>query len=110
MFENILTNAVRHNKNLIMEIIVKISREQKNGLSYLKIEFLDNGIGVSDLSKEKIFQRGNSQEKGFHGMGLGLSLVSGIVKDYNGKIWVEDRVKGDYSKGSNFVLLIPEVD
>ena len=30
------------------------------------------------------------------------------IDQYNGKIWVEDRMKGDYSKGSNFILLIPE--
>ncbi len=36
------------------------------------------------------------------------SLVKRILKNYNGKIWVENRVKDDYSKGSNFNLLIPE--
>jgi len=29
---------------------------------------------------------------------------------YNGKIWIEDRIKGDYSKGSNVVALIPEAE
>ncbi len=47
--------------------------------------------------------------KSVHGMGLGLSLVIKIIESYNGKIWVKDRVKGDYMKGSNFILLIPEV-
>ncbi len=110
IFENILINAVRHNRNLIIEITVRISREQKKGINYLKIEFLDNGIGVDDTHKEKIFKRGYSEEKSVHGMGIGLSLVSGIIESYNGKIWVEDRVEGDRSNGSNFVLLIPEVD
>jgi signal transduction histidine kinase len=40
-------------------------------------------------------------------MGLGLSLVQKIVSKYNGKIWVEDKVKGEYSKGSNFIILLP---
>jgi PAS domain S-box-containing protein len=110
VFENLLINAIRHNKNSIIEITVRISRERKVGISYLKMEFLDNGFGVADSMKERIFQRGNSKEKGVYGMGLGLSLVRGIIESYNGKIWVEDRVKGDRSKGSNFVLLIPEVD
>ena len=110
MFENILSNAVKHNMNLIIEITVRISREQKEGSKYLKIEFLDNAKGVGDLSKEIIFKRGYSGDKGFHGIGLGLSLVSGIIESFNGKIWVEDRIKGDYSKGSNFVVLLPEVD
>jgi len=43
------------------------------------------------------------------GMGLGLSLVKKIIESYHGQIWVEDRVKGDSTRGSNFVLLIPEV-
>ena len=40
---------------------------------------------------------------------LGLSLVKRIIEIYNGKIWVEDRVKEVQVIGSNFVLLIPEV-
>jgi len=110
VFENLLINAIRHNQNLIIEITVRISRERNVGVNYLKMEFIDNGFGVADSMKEKIFQRGFNKEKGVYGMGLGLSLVRGIIETYNGKIWVEDRVKGDHSKGSNFVLLIPEVD
>jgi len=110
VFENLIINAISHNKNLIIEIIIKISKEQDLGISYHKIEFSDNGIGVDDSMKQKIFQRGYSKEKGDYGMGLGLTLVRRIIDTYNGKIWVEDRVRGDRSKGSNFVLLIPEVD
>ena len=39
---------------------------------------------------------------------ISLSLVKKIVDSYKGKIWVEDRIKGDYSKGSSFVILILE--
>ena len=41
-------------------------------------------------------------------MGLGLSLVAKLIQLCEGKIWVEDRIKNDYSQGSNFVILIPE--
>ena len=41
-------------------------------------------------------------------MGFGLSLVKRIILNYEGEIWVENNVKGDYTKGSNFILLIPE--
>ena len=71
------------------------------------MEFIDNGIGVPDERKKMIFKRGNRELKGSKGMGIGLSLVKKILKNYKGKIWVEDKVKGDYSKGSKFVLLIP---
>ena len=108
MFENLLINAIRHNKKLMREITIKISREQDSDIHYIKMEFIDNGIGVDDSMKKKIFQRGYSKEDVVYGMGLGLSLVRGIIETYNGKIWVEDRVIGDRSKGSNFVLLILE--
>jgi len=109
VFENILINAIRHNKSANMEIIVKISKEQRTSKKDLKIEFMDNGNGVEDDRKKKIFLRAYTEKKSVHGMGLGLSLVKKIIDSYNGKIWVEDRIKGDHSKGSNFVLLIPEV-
>ncbi|KKM90480.1 hypothetical protein LCGC14_1238270 [marine sediment metagenome] len=70
---------------------------------------MDNGIGVQDSKKEGIFLEGYKELKGGKGMGIGLSLITKIIKLYNGKIWVEDRTKGDYSKGSNFIVLIPEV-
>ncbi len=110
VFENILINAIKYNKSVIPEIEVKISKEQKLGVNYLKMEFQDNGVGISDPRKEKIFERGYGKNKDVHGRGLGLSLVKTIIDNFNGEIWVEDRINGDYSKGSNLVLLIPEAN
>jgi len=109
VFENILVNAIRYNENLVPEITVKISKTEQKNVNYLKLEFMDNGIGVQDSKKDKIFLEGFKELKGEKGMGIGLSLITKIISLYKGKIWVEDRVKGDYSKGSNFIMLIPEV-
>lgn len=108
LFENILVNAIKYNENPTVEILVKISKEKKESINYLKIEFIDNGIGIKDSRKSLIFKRGYNEETSVQGMGLGLSLVNKIIETYNGKIWVEDRVKGDCMKGSNFIILIPE--
>jgi len=109
VFENILINAVRYNESSTFEIIIKISKTEENGIKYGKMEIIDNGIGIEDVRKEKIFQRSYTKDKNVRGMGLGLSLVYKIIKSYKGKIWVENRVIHDYSQGSNFIVLIPEV-
>jgi signal transduction histidine kinase len=107
LFENILFNAINYNINPCVEINVKISEVTFNKIQFVKLEFIDNGIGVHTARKGLIFQRGNEKHKGGKGAGLGLSLVKKIIESYKGHIWVEDKVKGDYSKGSNFIILIP---
>lgn len=109
VFDNILNNAIKHNKNSSIEVKINFSKQEREDITYLKLEFTDNGRGVSDSRKEKIFNRGNVEISSVHGMGLGLSLAKKIIESYNGDIWVEDRVKGDHLQGSNFIILIPEV-
>ena len=106
-FDNILNNAVKYNSNENLEISIDISRIMIEEIKYIKMEFKDNGIGVADERKDSIFKKYEREHKGGKGMGVGLSLVKKIIKKYNGKIWVEDKVKGDYTKGSNFIILIP---
>lgn len=108
IFENIFNNAVKFNNNPVIDVNIYISKIQKDNIKYVKLEFIDNGIGIEDYRKEEIFQRAQIERKTTKGMGIGLSLVKKIVDSYNGEIWVEDRVKGDYAKGCNFVVVIPE--
>ncbi|MFX1281098.1 MAG: ATP-binding protein [Promethearchaeota archaeon] len=109
VFENILHNAIKYNKNKTVEIEINILREVIEQKKYVKLEFKDNGIGIFDENKENIFQKGFKRDKMVRGMGIGLSLVKKILKSYNGKIWVENRVNNDYEQGSNFIILIPEL-
>lgn len=107
-FENILFNAVKHNKKPQIEIDITVSKNQIEEMKFVKLEFKDNAKGISDKRKQIIFLRGKTKSNKEGGLGLGLSLVKVIIDSYEGKIWVEDRIKGDYKKGSNFVVLIPE--
>jgi len=107
VFENILINAVRYNEKSKIEIIIGIGKEEREDKNFIKMEFKDNGIGISDYRKNTIFERGSRKRYKSKGMGLGLSLVRKIIDSYKGDIWVEDRVMGDYKQGSNFVVLIP---
>ena len=105
-----LINAVKYNDNSTIEILITISKEQKDNINYIRIDSTDNGIGVEDARKEVIFLRAYNKDKSISGLGLGLSLVKKIIETYNGQIWVENRIEGDHSKGSNFVILLPEAD
>ncbi len=106
VFRNLLNNAVKYNDNPVIGIIINVSKEQKEGMNYMKLEFIDNGQGISNDRKPYIFKKGHEEYKGSKGMGIGLSLVTKIVESYEGKIWVEDKVKGDHTQGSNFIVLL----
>ena len=108
IFDNILINAIKYNDNFNIEITINILRETSEYISYVKLEFIDNAVGISDLKKEVLFKEGFRIEKGTKGMGLGLSLVHKIIQMYNGKIWVENKIKEDFTKGCKFIILIPE--
>jgi len=109
VFENLLNNGVKFNDNPRIDILIKISKFQKKGIKYIKMEFMDNGMGITDDRKKLIFQKTYKKDISVRGMGFGLSLVKKIMDSYNGEIWVEDNVIGDHTKGSNFIILIPEV-
>jgi PAS domain S-box-containing protein len=109
LFENILINAIRYNRNHSIQIIINISKRKNEDNNFIKLEFIDNGIGIPDTMKEKIFQRGYNAKEFVSGLGLGLTLVKKILNLYKGEIWVQDKIEGDYTQGSNFVILIPEV-
>ncbi|MFX0072398.1 MAG: sensor histidine kinase, partial [Candidatus Hermodarchaeota archaeon] len=109
VFKNLLYNSVKYNENEVIEILIKSSTIQKEDRRFLKLEFIDNGIGIPDFRKESIFMRGIKKAKSISGIGLGLSLVKKILNNYNAEIYVENRVSDDYTKGSNFIILFPEV-
>jgi len=110
VFENIMINAIQHNNNEKINIEIKIYRIQKQDIKYIKMEFRDNGMGVHDSMKNNIFNRGFREERSIQGMGIGLSLLKRIMKRYKGEIFVQDKILGDFTKGSNFVLLLREVE
>ncbi len=60
--------------------------------------------------KDKIFNRLQRGETSARGMGLGLYLVRSLVESYHGKVWVEDRIQGDHTKGSRFVVTLPAIE
>lgn len=98
---NIIGNSISHSGASKIEIKV-----EEDG-NYVKICVEDNGIGITDDVKEKIFKMGYKGEES-RGSGLGLYLAKKIVENMGGKIKVKDRVKEDHTKGVAFEIYIPK--
>ncbi|MFX1383551.1 MAG: sensor histidine kinase, partial [Promethearchaeota archaeon] len=107
VFENILLNAIHHNQNNHVEIMIRVSNIEENEKKMLQIEFIDNGPGIPDFKKELIFKRSNKKINSVSGTGLGLYLVYSIIQQYDAKIRVEDKIPDDHTKGSKFILTFP---
>jgi PAS domain S-box-containing protein len=106
VFSNLMNNAVKHTGDGT-EITVDLNIIENYGKRFCRVAVEDNGPGIPDNSKGRIFNR---MHKGTaRGMGLGLYLVRTLVDDYNGRVWVEDRVQGDHTKGARFVVMLPAI-
>ena len=71
--------------------------------NWVKIDFSDNGCGISKEVQEKIFDPFFSTKGVGQGTGLGLSISYGIIRDYLGKIQVTSKV----GTGTTFSLQFP---
>jgi signal transduction histidine kinase len=69
---------------------------------HFMIEVEDDGIGMDDSTREKIFT-GFFSTKGTDGTGLGLMVVHEIVKEHGGRI----EVLSAPGKGSTFRIILP---
>ena len=63
----------------------------------------DNGNGIPDIIKEKIFQPFFTTKPTGEGTGLGLSLSYDIVKAHGGEI----KVNTKESEGTEFIIQLP---
>ena len=107
-FENLIINGVIHNDSENIKLWINLSIVSQEGREFVKIEFKDNGIGIIEDRKKAIFEQKSRQYVKVNAMGIGLSLVKNIINNYGGKTWVENRVMGDHSMGSNFIVLLKE--
>ena len=109
VFSNLIDNAIKHSTGVIT-IDIKLSMIHENGIDYCKVAVSDNGPGIPDEKKKVLFTRYMQGTTKQNGTGLGLYLVKSLIETFNGRVWAEDRVVGDYTKGSRFVVLLPLVD
>jgi len=110
VFSNLAGNAIKHFAGGNIKINIMLETADVTGANYCRVSIEDNGPGVPDLMKDKIFNRLQRGVTKARGMGLGLYLVKALIESYDGMIWVEDRVKGDHTKGARFVVMLPAVE
>lgn len=105
VIQNLIDNAVKYS-NDSNTVIVKAFKKEREVFFIVE----DQGIGIPDAEKEKIFNkfyRGNDSEKlGKDGFGLGLSLAQTIVRAMNGIVYVED----NQPRGSRFIVKLKALD
>ncbi len=98
---HLLLNAYKFTNKGKISIAYKLRNNQ------LEIEVRDTGIGIAKENFDKIFeyftQEDQSSIRRFEGSGLGLSIVSGIMKLLDGKVKMESEV----GVGSCFTLIVP---
>ena len=100
VIENLVKNSIDSMKGKgIIKITVSKSKEKVN------ICIKDNGKGINDVLKKKIFNSGfSTKDKGW---GLGLSLSKRIITEHhNGKIYLKS---SELNIGTEIVISIPEV-
>jgi len=108
VFYNVLSNSVKFDTSRRVRVDVSIEEEVTTQGDSWVISVTDRGRGIPDDRKKIVFERFATGMTGIKGFGLGLSIVSAAVAKYGGRIWVEDRVKGDFSKGTVFKIMLPK--
>ncbi len=98
---NLVKNAIQAVPDVASpRILVSVISEG----DYVKISVADNGIGIPDEVKEKVFEPKFTTKSS--GMGLGLGMVKNIVETYKGSI----SLTSQQGKGSVFTVRFPKAN
>jgi len=99
-FINLIKNAIEAiDDNKQGKIIIKTSFDNLN--KQIIVSITDNGKGIKDEYKERLFEPYFSRKPG--GTGLGLYIVNNIITEHGGKIKVVDAIP----EGSEFIIYLP---
>lgn len=104
IFSNLINNSLKYNNKA--KPILKIGYESKDSFHCFYVE--DNGMGVPDKFKYKIFemfQKMHGRDE-IEGSGIGLAIVKRILNQNGGDIWVESIP----DKSTSFRFTLPKMD
>lgn len=96
---NLIKNAQQSiPANRIPEIAISLSKKEDK---FIQIDVKDNGMGIRDELRSKIFYPNFSSKT--DGMGLGLAMAKNIIESFNGKISFVSVI----NEGTTFTILLP---
>lgn len=100
VFLNLIINAAEAmNGSGRLTLSTKFNRKKK----IVEIKVQDTGPGISEQNMSKIFDPFFTTKETGHGVGLGLAISYGIVKEHKGNIFVESEL----GKGTIFTVSFP---
>jgi signal transduction histidine kinase len=98
VFINLLKNAIQSIPDSKEGKLI-VSLEKKDDKAVIK--FSDNGKGIPEEIRDKLFQPNFTTKSG--GMGMGLAIVESILKNAGGSVYYETEL----NKGSVFIVELP---
>jgi len=99
----VMTNLIKNSIQAIpSDRDPNINIEISDSTNSVKIIVSDNGLGVLEENKEKIFEPKFTTKT--DGMGLGLGIVKNIINSHRGKISYKSKPK----KGTKFTISLPK--
>lgn len=103
VISNLIQNAVTYNCSSEPKLHISFKKQGK----YLLIIFEDNGIGISKKEEKNIFKKFYQIAKTGKGSGLGLYLVTQIMKHHKGSVHCHSN---GLDMGTSFILQLPISD
>ena len=104
VFNNLCTNAVPHAFKDTAEKTIELTLSYDKKRDSTVVTFSDNGSGMNDSVKQKIFDPFYTTKRGQGGIGLGLNIVYTIVTTkLHGQISVDSEV----GRGTTFTIELP---
>lgn len=100
VFENLIVNAIKYART---GTPLKLDIEFVNIEHGVRIDFSDNGPGVPEAYRERVFELFQRLETGVQGTGVGLSIVRRVIEIHQGNVWIEDSPTG----GARFCIELP---
>jgi len=98
----VMLNMIKNAKEAMPKggtLMIATGRDKDRVLIHIR----DTGVGIPEENKSKIFEAFFTTKQKVKGVGLGLSVCYGIIKDHGGEI----KVESEEGKGTTFTICLP---